>query len=174
VRLAQTPQYDPTCKEARVPSPDWQNLAQEVLKPAEKPDELVTARTSDITKIGAAVTTLVGVLVSSLFGANFAFNGEKVESLIAAALIVSTCVLGVLLVYASDFRTRGRVATARFDAIARLGEQHIESDVLALQSRLDASESAQHVLQSELVDKLAATLASLLQPASGPDLPTSP
>ena len=153
-----------------MPSPDWQTLAQEILKPDAKPDELVTARPSDITKLGAVVTTVVGVVMTSLFGTDVAFNGDRVESIIAAALIVSTCVLGVLLVYASDFRTRGRVATARFDAIARLGQQHIEGDVLALQSSLAASEDARKAELAELVAKLVAALekAGTVVPDPGP------
>lgn len=141
-----------------MPGQDWQTIAEEILKPSVKPDELITARTSDITKLGAAVTTFVGVVMTSLFGANFAFNGERVESIIAAALIVSTCVLGVMLVYASDFRTRGRVVAARFDAITRMAQQHIESDIAALQSRLSASEEAQDTVHAELVEKLVAAL----------------
>lgn len=141
-----------------MPGQDWQTLAEEILKPSVKPDELVTARTSDITKLGAAVTTLVGVLMTSLFGANFAWNGEQVESVIAAALIVSTCIAGVLLVYAFDFRTRGRVAAARFEAITRLAQEHIQSDVAGLQSKLAAVEAEADSAHAELVETLVTAL----------------
>ncbi len=144
--------------EARMPGQDWQTLAEEILKPSVKPDELVTARTSDITKLGAALTTLVGVVMTSLFGANFAFNGEQVESVIAAALIASTCIAGVLLVYASDFRTRGRIAAARFEAITRIAQEHIESDVAGLQSKLAAVEAEAVAAHAELVETLVAAL----------------
>jgi len=159
--------------EAHMPGQDWQNLAEEILKPRVKPDELVIARTSDITKLGAAVTTLVGVVMTSLFGANFALNSDQVESIIAAALIVSTCVLGVLLVYASDFQTRGRVAAARFDAIARIAQQHIESDVAALQSKLIASEAEQNASHAELVETLVAALEKAGPVVAGPAPATS-
>lgn len=141
-----------------MPGQDWQTLAQEILKPEAKPDELVTARASDITKLGAAVTTFVGAVMTSLLGANFALSDDKAESIIAAAVVVSSCVIGVLFVYASDFRTRGRVATARFGAIGRLAQEHIESDVIALQSKLTSSEDAQDAVQAELVEKLVAAL----------------
>ncbi len=152
---------------------DWQNIAEEILKPSAKPDELITARTSDITKLGAAVTALVGVVMTSLFGANFAFNGERVESIIAAALIVATCVLAVLLVYASDFRTRGRVVAARFDAITRMAQEHIESDVVALQSKLSAFEDEQDAAHAELVEKLVAALDTARPVVANPIPPAS-
>lgn len=152
--------------EARMPGQDWQTLAEEILKPKDKADELVTTRTSDITKLGAAVTTLVGVVMTTLFGANFAWNGQQVESVVAAALIVSTCIAGVLLVYASDFRTRGRVAAARFDAITRIAQQHIESDVAGLQSKLTAVEAEANAAHAELVETLVAALEK-----AGPVIP---
>lgn len=141
-----------------MPGQDWQTLAEEILKPKDKPDELVTTRTSDITKLGAAVTTLIGAAMTALFGANFTWNGQQVESVVAAALIVSTCIAGVLLVYAADFRTRGRVAAARFDAITRIAQQHIENDVAGLQSKLTAAEAEANAAHAELVETLVAAL----------------
>ena len=156
-----------------MPGQDWQTFAEEILKPSVKPDELVTARTSDITKLGAAVTTVVGLVMTSLFGANFAWNGQKVETVVAAALIVSTCIAGVLLVYASDFRTRGRVAVARFDAIARIAQEHIESDVAGLQSKLTAAEAEASAAHADLVETLVAALEKATRGVTSSESATS-
>lgn len=142
----------------RMAGQDWQTLAEEVLRPAVKPDELVTARTSDITKLGATVSTLVAALLTTLFGANFVFNGQQVESVLGAALIVSTCVFGVLMVYAADFRTRGHVASARFDALAQIAQQHVTRDVTALRAKLAACEAEDEARQTQLVEKLVTAL----------------
>lgn len=158
---------------------DWQTLAHDALTP-DNSDALVTSRTSDITKIGAPVVALLGVLIAAVLGNQFEFDPSKAETVIAAAIIVSTSILGVLLVYASDFRTRGRTAAARFDALARIVQQDIQSqarDTEALRATLTAQEAQLKAAQSELLDytrKLAALQEKMLSRAADPGIADTP
>jgi hypothetical protein len=101
----------------------WQDIAWEALK---EPEEQISAKPSEITRIGAPVVALAGTLIAAVLGAEFNFDPKQAETVIAAAIIVSISIAAVVFAYTSDFRTRGRLAAARFDALARIVEAEIE------------------------------------------------
>jgi hypothetical protein len=137
-------------KETVMTDTDWQTLARKAL---EKEDEPIKARPSDITRIGAPVVALLGTVIAALLGTQFEFDPKQGETVIAAAVIASTSILGVLLVYAADFRTRGRAATARLDALTRLARQELVGKAQAaeaLQATLTLREEELLAARTEL------------------------
>jgi hypothetical protein len=99
---------------------NWEKLAWDELQGGKDGEEQIAAKASDITKLGPPVVALIGALLVGLGGSAANLDWTQGETVIAIGVIVSTTILGVLLIYANDFRTRGRVTVARLEAIANV------------------------------------------------------
>jgi hypothetical protein len=85
----------------------WDELAR---KEFAKPEEPISARASDLSKIGAPVAASATVILAVAGG--FATDADPEFTVIGAALLVSVAAWGLFFVFATDFRTRAAVSVA--------------------------------------------------------------
>ena len=104
----------------------WDDLAR---KEFEKPEEAISARASDLTKIGAPIAAFITTVAASLGG--WASDADPNFSVIAVGVVVATAVGGLFYVFASDFRSRAAGTVARFEAVAKLADAEAKATTAA-------------------------------------------
>lgn len=93
----------------------WNDRAR---KEFDKPDETISARASDLTKIGAPVAAFIAAIAASIGG--WVSDANPDVSIIAVAVVVATAVGGLFYVFAADFKSRAAGTVARFNTLAAL------------------------------------------------------
>jgi transposase len=88
----------------------WDELAR---KEYADPDEPISARASDLTKIGAPVAAFITAVLAAVGG--WVADAPSGHTVIAVAIVVAVAVAGLLYVLAADFRSRAAVSVARFN-----------------------------------------------------------
>lgn len=122
-------------------SPDWKQLAHKALD--DKPEQ-ITADASNSTKNNAWVVGIIGVAAPAIAAGFEAFGDNPAPAvLIAAGAIIAASVLAMAFVIAMDFRTRGLVTVARFEALTVLAQlpDSEEAEEKAKAKAKDASDS---------------------------------
>jgi hypothetical protein len=92
----------------------WDEIARQEYA---KPDEPISARASDLSKIGAPVAASMAAILAGVGG--WISDAPKGETIIAVAIILAVAVGGLFYVFATDFRARSAVAVARFNNLSR-------------------------------------------------------
>ncbi len=101
-------------------SPDWKQLAHEAL--SDKPEQ-ITADASDSTKNNAWVVGVIGVAAPAIAGGFEVLGADPPAAvLFSAGAIFTASVLAMAFLIAMDFRTRGLVTVARFEALTVLAQ----------------------------------------------------
>lgn len=88
----------------------WEELAR---KEYAKPDEPISARASDLSKIGAPVAAFITAVLAAVGG--WVADAPLGHTVIAVAVVVAVAVGGLFYVFAADFHSRAMVAVARFN-----------------------------------------------------------
>jgi hypothetical protein len=91
----------------------WDDLARSEYA---KPEEPVSARASDLTKIGAPVAAFITAVLAAVGG--WVADAPRGHTVIAVAVVVAVAVGGLLYVFAADFRSRAAVAVARLNNLS--------------------------------------------------------
>jgi hypothetical protein len=129
----------------------WDELARQEYA---APDQPISARASDLTKIGAPVAAFIVAILASVGG--WVSDAPKAESIIAVAIVVAVAVGGLFYVFAADFRSRAAVAVARFNNLTTLAEREVQAKEKA-QADADAEvEKAEAVSAVKVADADAA------------------
>jgi hypothetical protein len=129
----------------------WDELARQEYA---VPDEPISARASDLTKIGAPVAAFIVAILASVGG--WVSDGPAAERVIAVAIVVAVAVGGLFYVFAADFRARASVTVARFSNLAKLAEREVQAKAKA-QADADAQvEKAEAVSAVRIADADAA------------------
>lgn len=101
-------------------SPSWKELAHEAL--SDKPEQ-ITANASDSTKRSALVVGVIGLAAPVIANGFEAFGADPPAAvLFSAGAIFAASVFAVAFVIAMDFRTRGLITIARFEALTALAQ----------------------------------------------------
>lgn len=98
-------------------SDSWDETAREEYR---KPQEPIGAHASQLTSFGAPIAAFI-VAVAAAFGGVVA-DAPPAETVIGVSVVIAAAVAGVFYVFASDFRTRGTVAVARFNNLSKHAE----------------------------------------------------
>jgi colicin import membrane protein len=93
----------------------WDDRAR---KEFDKPDEPISARASDLTKIGAPVAAFLTAILAAVGG--WVSDAPKAETVIAVAVVSAAAVGGLFYVFAADFKSRAAATVARFESVTRL------------------------------------------------------
>jgi hypothetical protein len=100
-------------KEANV-AESWEDIARGEYS---KPEEPISARASDLTKIGAPVAAFITAVLAAVGG--WVSDAPPEQAVIAVAVVVAVAVGGLMFVFATDFRARAAVQVARLETLAR-------------------------------------------------------
>jgi hypothetical protein len=101
----------------------WDDLAR---REYAKPEEPVSARASDLTKIGAPVAAFIAAALAAIGG--WVADAPRGHTVIAVAAVVAVAVGGLFYVFAADFRSRAAVAVARFNNLSLRAQGEVKAN----------------------------------------------
>jgi hypothetical protein len=153
----------------------WDDRAR---KEFDRPDEPISARASDLTKIGAPVAAFIVAIAASIGG--WVSDADPDVSLIAVAVVVATAVGGLFYVFAADFRSRAAGTVARFEALATLVSAEAKATDAALaeadtqvreaeaqsKARIEAADKAIAAGEKEQADAIKARESAVAKEAT--------
>jgi hypothetical protein len=123
----------------------WDEIAR---KEYAKPDEPISARASDLSKIGAPVATSITAILAAIGG--WVSEAPPEQTVIAVGVVVAVAVGGLLYVFAADFRSRAAVSVARFESLGRhaqaeaKGNEKVTADARAEVAKAEAASTAKN------------------------------
>jgi hypothetical protein len=125
----------------------WDELAR---KEYGKPDEPISARASDLSKIGAPVAAFATAILAVSGG--WVVDASADIRMIAAAVVVAVAVGGLFYVFANDFRSRAAVSVARFNDLCT----HSQAEAKATEKvKAEAGEAKAQAKKAEAEAKKA-------------------
>jgi hypothetical protein len=105
----------------------WDDLAR---KEYAKPDEPISARASDLTKIGAPVAAFITAVAAGLGG--WVADGPAGPRVFAVSIVIAVAVGGLFYVFAADFKSRAAVEVARLNNLSKFGEAEAKASAAVL------------------------------------------
>jgi hypothetical protein len=153
----------------------WDALAR---KEYAKADEPISARASDLTKVGAPIAAFITAVAASVGG--WVADAPAGHTVIAVAIVIAVAVGGLFYVFAADFRSRAAVAVARFDNLCRHSQAEAKAtDKVKQEAERAAREAAETAgaLAKQLADtrkELARCKEAAQTPPPEPPAPEPP
>jgi hypothetical protein len=148
---AAAPRLNATRKGAEVPE-TWDELAR---KEYAATDEPISARASDLTKLGAPVAAFVTAVLAAVGG--WAADAPAGDTVIGVAIVTAVTVGGLLYVFAADFRSRAAVSVARFNNLYRHAKGEAKANEKVQAEARAAVERAEAVSATKSEDAEKAT-----------------